>query len=82
MRLLTRLKSSCLRLLGVVSPSGRYPMPPDWAMRRGARQKWATDLAAGPMVTRPCTPRCPLCSDPAELILSEGSNVCDRGVQG
>lgn len=31
---LTRLKHWTYRMLGIVSPSGQYPPPPSWAMRK------------------------------------------------
>lgn len=32
-----------LRLLGVVSPSGRYKLPPRWAMSKQGRERWHAD---------------------------------------
>lgn len=40
MRVTTRLKYGLLRLLGVVSPSGRYPLPPRWAMSKLGRHRF------------------------------------------
>jgi hypothetical protein len=38
-RIVTRLKYGLFRLLGVVSPSGAYPLPPRWALsKKGRRQ--------------------------------------------
>lgn len=34
------LKQHLFRLLGVVSPSGSYPLPPRWAMSRKGRDTW------------------------------------------
>lgn len=34
------LKQRLFRLLGVVSPSGSYPLPPRWAMSRKGRATW------------------------------------------
>ena len=35
-----RLRHRLLRLLGVVSPSAAYPLPPRWAMSRKGRERW------------------------------------------
>lgn len=72
MRLTTRLKYGCLRLLGVVSPSGRYPLPPRWALSKLGRQRyygsgrndWASSLTVGPFPDR--TPPTPLCASDCE----------------
>ncbi|QBZ73514.1 hypothetical protein SEA_MISCHIEF19_29 [Streptomyces phage Mischief19] len=35
-----KIRHRLLRLLGVVSPSGAYPLPPRWAMSRKGRALW------------------------------------------
>lgn len=50
-----KLKYRVLRWLGVVSPSGAYPLPPRWAMSKLGRERWypeherqyAADVVAG-----------------------------------
>lgn len=53
-----RMKHRLLRWLGIVSPSGAYPLPPRWAMSRTGRERWypeqrdaklayAADIVAG-----------------------------------
>ena len=38
--MLTRMKYGLLRLLGVVSPSGRYATPPRWALNATGRHRF------------------------------------------
>lgn len=33
-------KHRLFRLLGIVSPSGAYPLPPRWAMSRLGKARW------------------------------------------
>lgn len=40
MRVTTRLKYGLFRLLGVVSPSGAYPMPPRWALNATGKHRF------------------------------------------
>ena len=40
MRVTTRLKYGLFRLLGVVSPSGRYPLPPRWALSKSGQRRF------------------------------------------
>lgn len=35
-----KLKHWILRLLGVVSPSGAYPLPPRWALSKKGKERW------------------------------------------
>lgn len=41
------LREHVLRLLGVVSPSGAYPLPPRWAMSKLGRSRYHQVTAAG-----------------------------------
>ena len=68
MRLSTRLKYQALRLLGVVSPSGRYPMPPRWAMSRTPS-------------TQLCGTLCGSCAAPTAPEPHDGANGRERGAQ-
>lgn len=38
-----KLKYRILRWLGVVSPSGAYPLPPRWAMSKLGKSRWYPD---------------------------------------
>ena len=38
-----KLKYRILRWLGVVSPSGAYPLPPRWAMSKLGKARWYPD---------------------------------------
>lgn len=38
-----KLRHRVLRLLGIVSPSGAYPLPPRWAMSKLGRSRWYPD---------------------------------------
>ena len=40
MRVTTRLKYGLFRLLGVVSPSGAYPLPPRWALNATGKHRF------------------------------------------
>lgn len=97
MRLITRLKHRCLRLLGVVSVSGAYPLPPRWALSKLGKHRfydapsWSRDLASGPFIDRSttslrpalyvCAPDCALCASIRDLAASEASNGRQRGAQ-
>mgnify|MGYP001616504201 FL=1 len=39
-RITTSLKYGLFRLMGVVSPTGRYPLPPRWAMSKVGRHRF------------------------------------------
>ncbi|AKA61758.1 hypothetical protein SEA_MAIH_20 [Streptomyces phage Maih] len=60
---LRRLKYGTLRMLGVVSPSGRYPMPPRWALSKIGRHRFYD----APECAETC---CPWNSPPARCLLS------------
>ena len=62
MRVTTRLKYGLFRLLGVVSPSGAYPMPPRWALNATGKHRFydAPDCTGDccPWNPRPCQLAC------------------------
>lgn len=52
MRVTTRLKYGLFRLLGVVSPSGAYPVPPRWALNATGKHRFYD----APGCTEDCCP--------------------------
>lgn len=52
MRATIRLKYGLFRLLGVVSPSGRYPLPPRWALNARGKHRFYD----APQCAEPCCP--------------------------
>ena len=52
MRITTRLKYGLFRLLGVVSPSGRYPLPPRWVLNATGKHRFYD----APGCTKTCCP--------------------------
>lgn len=64
----SRLRHGMLRMLGVVSPSGAYPLPPRWAMSRKGKARYYQVTPSGGYRSISSQPlcvsaTCPGCAD-------------------
>lgn len=86
MRTTTRLKYGLFRMLGVVSPSGAYALPPRWALNATGKHRFydAPDCAEACCPWNRPPARCLLaCCAPASDLVDSGAtatvNGCERG---